>query len=135
LKFTVIRFETSRVRSIAAAFAAAMTEHSYTCYACAIMPDHVHLVVRKHRHRAEAMIEQLQSASRALLSESRLIPQEHPCWTSGGWRGFLDTPVAVRATIRYVENNPPKSGLPPQVWPFVVRYDGWPYRGSGKRPR
>jgi hypothetical protein len=30
--------------------------HRYTCYACSIMPDHVHLLIRKHRDHAEQMI-------------------------------------------------------------------------------
>src|SRR5205814_6341889 len=25
----------------------------YTCYACAVMPDHVHLLIRRHRDKAE----------------------------------------------------------------------------------
>src|SRR5437879_1781651 len=26
-------------------------ERRYTCYACAVMPDHVHLLIRRHRDR------------------------------------------------------------------------------------
>jgi hypothetical protein len=29
--------------------------------------------------------------------------------------------------IKYVEDNPPKEGLPRQTHPFVLPYDGWPY--------
>ena len=37
----------------------------YTCYACAIMPDHVHLVIRKaSAMHAETMIENFQNESR-----------------------------------------------------------------------
>jgi hypothetical protein len=39
---------------------------------------------------------------------------------------FLDHPDDIRRTIRYVEQNPIKDGLPAQVWPFVKEYDGWP---------
>ena len=31
-----------------------MRERNYTCYGCAIMPDHVHLLIRKHRDQAES---------------------------------------------------------------------------------
>lgn len=127
LKYSAIRFDSQHVDAIAEAFAETIAEETYTCYACAVMPDHAHLVIRKHLHRAEKMIDLLQEASRLRLSSDKLIPREHPCWTSGGWHGFLDSPAAVCRAIRYVENNSVKAGLPAQTWGFVTPYDGWPY--------
>jgi hypothetical protein len=95
------------------------------------MPDHVHLVIRKHRHLAEEMIERLQLASRLRLSDSGLAPADHPVWTSGGWKVFLDSPIAVRGRVAYVEGNPQKARLGRQRWPFVTAYDGW--GGTGWR--
>jgi REP element-mobilizing transposase RayT len=37
---------------------------NYTCYACAIMPDHVHLLIRKHKNLSEEMIEKIQALGR-----------------------------------------------------------------------
>ena len=56
LQFPVIRFDALQRDAIGDVFAEIMRQHQYTCYACAIMPDHVHLVIRKHRDDAEAMI-------------------------------------------------------------------------------
>jgi len=81
------------------------------------------VVVRKHKHRAEAMIDQFQSASRLRFSSLG----EHPVWTKRGWRVFLNTPTEVQQRIQYVEGNPLKEGLPRQNWPFVTPYDGWPF--------
>jgi hypothetical protein len=131
LRFSVTRFDARQIESIAVAFGDAIAEQGYTCYACAILPDHVHLVIRKHKDRAEAMIEVLQRFSRWRLGNQRAMPLDHPVWTTGGWRGFLDSPDAVRNAVRYVEKNPAKSGLKPQSWPFVTTYDGWPFH---KRP-
>src|SRR5262245_51528588 len=39
-------------------------ERGYTCYACAVMPDHVHLLIRRHRDKAEVMLDVLQTASK-----------------------------------------------------------------------
>jgi REP element-mobilizing transposase RayT len=128
LKFAVLRFSAEQFATIGAGLSDAIADRAYTCYACAILPDHAHLVIRKHRDRAEMMIETLQRATRLRLSSDQLIPRDHPCWTEGGWRGFLDTPTAVRSAIRYVEENPVKDGLSPQSWPFVVPYDNWPNR-------
>ncbi len=126
LLFPLIEFGPREVDAIAAAFADSIAEHRYTCYACAIMPDHVHVLVRKHKHKAEQMIENLQDSSRSRLRTSGLCEPDHPVWGGPGWKVFLDRPDAVRRTIRYVEENPIQRGLPPQRWPFVAEYDGWP---------
>jgi hypothetical protein len=73
------------------------------------------------------MIDNLQNESRGRLIESQLLPDEHPVWTKGGWKVFLDAPEEVWPRIRYVEGNPMKEGLPKQSWPFVVPYDNWPF--------
>jgi hypothetical protein len=127
LQFPVIRFAAADQGVVAGGFAEAISREQFTCYACAIMPDHVHLVVRKHRLHAEQMIEILQTASADRLRFSSLVPADHPVWTKGGWKVFLDSPEAVWSRIRYVEGNPFKAGLPMQSWPFVVAYDNWPF--------
>lgn len=107
--------------------AESITEHCYTVYACAVMPDHIHLVVRKHRHSAEEMMRNFKALSRKRLVADGFVGEQHPAWTAGdGWKTFLDHPDAVRRTIAYVENNPVKDGLPPQQWDFVTPYDNWP---------
>ena len=126
LKFPLLEFGSREVVPIGGALSEAIGEHRYTCYACAIMPDHVHLIVRRHKHKAEEMIDNLQEASRLRLSRLGLRQVDHPVWVEGGWKGFLDHPDAIRRTIRYVENNPLKAGLSAQRWSFVSEYDGWP---------
>jgi REP element-mobilizing transposase RayT len=123
----VIRFASRQIELIADAFGESIRERRYTCYACAILPDHVHLVIRKHRHNAEAMIDALQSASRLRLIDAREVSPFHPVWTQGGCKRFLGTPEHIRTAIRYVENNALKLGLPAQHWPFVAPYDNWPF--------
>ena len=51
---------------------------------------------------------------------------DHPVWTMGGWKGFLDYPDEVRRKIAYINGNPAHIGLPEQNWGFVKPYDGWP---------
>ena len=64
LKYNLLTFNTEEVEAIACGFADIVQHRTYTCYACTIMPDHVHLVIRKHRDKAEVMIEHFQLASR-----------------------------------------------------------------------
>jgi REP element-mobilizing transposase RayT len=132
LRFPVIRFDNMQRDLVAQGLAETIRERQYTCYACAIMPDHVHILIRKHRDKAEEMIDRLQTASRLRLGKGEAIDSTHPIWTLGGWKRFLDSQHAIRAVIKYIENNPVKIGLPRQHWSFVSVYDGWP-RSIGSR--
>jgi REP element-mobilizing transposase RayT len=126
LKFAQVTFTRDEVEQVARAFASVIQEQRYTCYACAIMPDHVHVLIRKHKHAAEEMTRNLQRASHLALRESRRFDWEHPIWGGPGWKVFLDSPDDVRRTVGYIEQNPVKIGLPGQQWEFVKEYDGWP---------
>jgi REP element-mobilizing transposase RayT len=53
---------------------------AYTCWACAVMPDHVHILMRKHKHEAEQMAENLMTASRYRLIDSGHREKTHPTW-------------------------------------------------------
>src|SRR5262249_34565191 len=100
-------------------------ENRYTCYACAIMPDHIHGVIRKHKHQAEEMIENLQNYSRAAILEAKLRSFDHPVWGGPGWKVFLETEEDIRRTIHYTDDNPIKTGRQRQSWVLVTPYDGW----------
>jgi len=126
LLFPLLTFDEAARGEIAAAFAAVIEAERYTYYACAIMPDHVHLLIRKHKHLAEEMIDRPQCDSRARLAESHHRMTDHPAWGGPGWKVFLDHPDEVRRTITYIEKNPLLLRLPKQRWPFVKEYDGWP---------
>ncbi len=123
----VIRFNEPQFPLVADALGDAIREYAYSCYACAIMPDHVHLVIRKHRDLAETMIDHLQAATRLRLSTATFIPPDHPVWTLKGWHAFLSSPKRVREVIQYVADNPTKIALPRQHWAYITPYDNWPF--------
>jgi REP element-mobilizing transposase RayT len=127
LKHPLVTFDEAERAIIAEAFSDVIARERYTCYACAVMPDHVHLLIRKHKHTAEVMVEHLMQASRDRLIDTQRRDPDHPTWAAGlGWRVFLDHPDDVRRTIGYIERNPIKIGLPAQHWPFVTPYNNWP---------
>lgn len=127
LRHPLLTFDDAARAEIAEAFGQEIERQKYTCWACAVMPDHVHVLIRKHRHQAEEMAENLMRASRTQLIERGHRERTHPTWIAGfGWKVFLDHPDEVRRTVRYVEQNPVKARLPAQEWPFVKPYDGWP---------
>ncbi len=127
LKHPLLTFDEMQRAIIGAAFAEVINQERYTSYACAVMPDHVHILIRKHKHSAEEMAERLKELSRTKLIEQGQRAATHPIWTAdSGWSVFLDHPDEVRRTIRYIVENPIKIGLPAQRWHFVKMYDGWP---------
>ena len=100
------------------------------------MPDHVHLVIRKHRDTAEEMISRLQEASRAavLANPQAGRAADHPVWGGPGWKVFLDSRADIERTIEYVRRNPVKARRAEQPWAFVKVYDGW-LAGRGAEAR
>jgi REP element-mobilizing transposase RayT len=125
LKYELLTFTDDEVNLVAAAFAAVIQERRYTSYACAIMPDHVHILVRKHVDLSEMMIEHLQERSRQALIEAGRRPMDHPVWGGPGWKVFLNTPDDFRRVVKYIQENPIKAGRAAQRWEFVKEYDGW----------
>jgi REP element-mobilizing transposase RayT len=126
LKHALLTISPDEFEIIAANFAQTVEIRKYTCYACAIMPDHVHMLIRKHRDTAEQMIAHLQDNSRDALRCHGSKPPGHPVWGGPGWNVFQDNPDDIRRTIPYIEKNPSKMKMPPQHWPFVQPYNGWP---------
>ena len=126
LKHDLLTLTPSDTKLIAQSFAQTIRDHHYTCYACAIMPDHIHLLIRRHKHFAEEMIEHFQLESLTLLISANARPPDHPLWGGPGWKVYLDHPDDIRRTARYIDDNPTKSHLPRQPHDFVTAYDDWP---------
>jgi REP element-mobilizing transposase RayT len=135
LQHPLLTFNDEQRSIIAQAFGEVIEREQYTCYACAVMPDHTHILIRKHKHTAEEMGDNLRQASRAKLVAVGHRESTHPTWVGGSvWSVFLDHPDEVRRTIGYIERNPIKIGLPAQKWSFVQDYDNWPLN-PGHSPR
>jgi len=127
LKHPLLTFDAQAREVIADSFATTITKQNYTCYACVIMPDHVHMIVRKHRDTCEEMMDYFRSWSARGLRAAGLRSSDHPVWSAGdGYSVFLDHPDDIWRTIPYIEKNPVLLGLPVQSYEFVKPYDNWP---------
>lgn len=127
LKHPILSFDADQIVTLADAFARVVVQKKYTVWACAIMPDHVHVLVRKHRYHAEEMIADFQGESRLAMIRRDDVPGEHPLWGGHGWKVFQDSPDDVKRTIRYINDNPVNYRIPRQNWTFVTPYNNWPY--------
>lgn len=125
LMHEVYTFTDDEIEFVADAFANTIGTRRYTCYACAIMPDHVHMLIRKHRDQAEEMIGFLQDDSWKRLIDAGVRSSDHPIWGGLGWKVYLDSRADMERIVKYIQDNPIKAGRAPQKWKFVQPYDGW----------
>lgn len=129
LNFPILWIDQAMRIEIAAAVDDACREHRYTCYACAICGNHLHLVIRTHEHKAREQWGNFADSTRQRLRHrfhTRISPH-HPVISARPYTVLLFTPDEVRSRIKYVHDNPRKERLPPQSWPFVIAYDNWPF--------
>ncbi len=112
----------SKRRNVARGFSRAVRQLGLTIGACAIMNDHVHLLVIRSKHRIEYVVGRFKAeATRALdLAETP--------WTKGCWKVFIEDTETIASASHYIEMNPIKAGWGPQRWDFVTPLS------SGGRP-
>ncbi|MGO8690109.1 MAG: transposase [Thermoguttaceae bacterium] len=106
--------------SIGEGFATAAGEGPYRIYACAILPEHVHLVIGVSSRRIRAVVGHLKSRATRALRQEQLWDDDRPLWGAHGWNVYGETVAAVERAIRYVNENPLKEGKKRQNWSFVV---------------
>ncbi|MDY7108854.1 MAG: transposase [Planctomycetota bacterium] len=78
LKHDLLTFDAAERDFLGECSAQVIDEQRYTCYACAIMPDHIHILIRRHKHRAEDMINNFHDHSRLRFRAEGLRPPDHP---------------------------------------------------------
>ncbi len=127
VKHPILWFEAPHRDCIGRAIGELIRAERFTCYACAVLADHVHLLFRRHRVRPNEMLVMLRDCTRKCLEEQQLFPDEHPVWSLDVNIRHRDTPQGVRSTIDYIWRNFEKHRIPPQHWEFVVPYDDWPF--------
>jgi REP element-mobilizing transposase RayT len=101
LAHPLLPFDDDEIAIIAGALAQVIEERGYTCYACALMSEHVHLLIRRHRDKSEEMIEFFQRASRAALIAANKRSPTHPVWGGPGWKRFLNSREHFEQVVAY----------------------------------
>jgi REP element-mobilizing transposase RayT len=105
-------------------FRQACEEGGYRIHACAVLPDHVHLVIGWHPRDVRQIVGHLKSNGTRRLKHVKLWNfGSRTMWGAHGWNVYLDNTGAVKRAIRYVERNPEKEGKRPQRWSLVTPFD------------
>jgi len=123
-----------QARAVGEAFHDFATRSRLTVLACAILPQHIHLVIADYKYDAGQVVTLLKGAASKRLVEESLHPMSRfarrdgrfpRCWARGEWKVYLDTPADVIRAVRYVENNPVREGLKLQRWRVITPLQDW----------
>ncbi|HEX2477501.1 MAG TPA: transposase [Lacipirellulaceae bacterium] len=135
LKYPAVELTGLQARAAARGIADVCAKVELAIYACAIMRDHVHLVVAAHQQLdGDEIIVCLKRASTRGMNDEGLHPMAayprsngrlpSPWSGGGGWKVKIYSPRQMRDRIRYVEINPIRAGFKLQRWSFVVPFLG-----------
>jgi REP element-mobilizing transposase RayT len=131
LKRPPVQFDGEQARAIGTSFRNYFERIHLPVWACAILPDHVHLVLARPEMDVEQLVIQLKGEATSQLKKQCLHPFGNlldrrgripKCFARGEWKVYLDL-NDIELAIRYVEENPAKEGKPPQMWSFVVPWE------------
>lgn len=130
LTYAAVSLDERQRAIVAEGFGRFVAKNGLPILACAVLREHVHLVIARHRYRVEQAVVLLKGAASSALAERGFHPlaafaesgvRLPKCWARGEWKVFLETEGDIERAIRYVEANPEKEGLPRQCWSFVKR--------------
>ncbi len=133
LKYPPVELTGRQALSVATGFASFCQKSSLAIWACSILPEHVHLVIARHRYIIERIATQLKGAGTKQLRADGLDPMalhtssartRRSPWARREWSVFLDSEKAIENAIHYVRENPLKEGKPQQHWSFVAPFGG-----------
>ena len=126
-EFPLLWFDKAKRRAVGAGFAEVVRRRRYTVWACAVLENRAHLCVRTHRDSSQAMWHEFAEESQRRLRLFADVADNHPIWSEWLCVVSLCTPGEVRRAVVHIGESPDQENLPPQDWPFVQPYDGWPY--------
>ena len=132
LNFPPVQFNAAQMTIIGHAVGQVIAEYALPVYAAAFLSDHTHLVFARHQLDVEDWIGYFKRAASRELRKAGLHPFEQHAnpadnrlptpWVEGGWKVYLHDEEEILRTIRYIEENPLKAGLPKQSWDYVTPY-------------
>lgn len=135
LKYPPVVFTGRQALAVAHGFARVVTKSGYVIYACAILPQHTHLVVGRHHYSIEQVVRRLKQAASIALAEEGVHPLQNYSekdgsiptpWARRCWKCFIDNEPYAHAAIKYVFRDPTKEGKSPQQWSFLTPFTGLP---------
>lgn len=134
LSHGVLWFDDAERQVIAHALGKVIEAAALTCYACVVLSNHVHLLVRKHKLKGEQMSSRFKATARDALRQANLAPEDHLVFSADCCDMYKSTPEQVRRCIGYVHDNFQKHRIVPVRYDFVQPCDNWPFHKRRQTP-
>jgi REP element-mobilizing transposase RayT len=124
-----VQFTGAQALAVARGFKRFVERSNVVIHACAILPEHVHLVVARHNYSIEEMSRHLKADATTQLKREGLHPfANHPYrdgslptpWARNEWKCFIESMEYLGNAVDYVNANPMKEGKRAQHWSFVA---------------
>jgi len=124
LRYPPVELTGQQALIAAQGFAWAAEEGDYSIHACAVLPDHVHVVIGRHSREIRMIVGHFKArATRLLRLRGPWHADDRPVWGEHGWNVFLNEADSVDHAIQYVADIPPKEGKPVQSWSFIREFN------------
>ncbi len=123
LKGDVVNLSPAEIAAVGEVFAGIATSIDLSVWACAIMTNHVHIVVQRHGLSYERIVNRLKGQAGQRVRMLRGLPatavraERVPIWTEKYWVRYIDSSAKMVQAIAYVKHNLPEDT--PQEWGFV----------------
>jgi REP element-mobilizing transposase RayT len=133
LQYPEVFLDGQQALAVACGFKNAIKKSEFTIWACSILPQHVHLVIARHRFKVEYIAGLLKGeATKALNKAGRHPLGDHQDkdgnpptpWNVKSYHGFLESEQEIEDAMAYVIENPIKEGKRRQEWSFITPFAG-----------
>ena len=104
------------------AFARLCVEQRFICHACAIMPNHIHILIRRNFLPPVKIHDLLKQCAIQAVKNCGQIPPDHPVFSAGTGTKRKDTPQEVQQCVTYIQSHFQKHRVPEEQYPFVTEY-------------
>jgi len=105
LAYPVLWFDAPQRKALIDAIASVVQRERLTCWACAVLSNHVHVLVRRHRLKGDRMHALIREACMNVLRQQRLVLPDHPVLSARACDVFKDDVLSVRTCVRYINDN------------------------------
>ena len=133
LKYPEVFLNGQQALRVAEGFNTAIKKSGFVVWACSILPQHVHLVIARHRYKVEYIAGLMKGEATKSLIRSSMHPlgkfrtksgKTPTPWNVKSYHGFLETEQEIEDAIAYVIDNPMKEGKKRQPWNFTTPFSG-----------
>jgi len=124
LYYPVHWFSPEERTAIRDALARLCREQRFVCHACAILPNHIHILIRRNGLHPKVIHALIKECASQAVKRGGWLSAEHPVFNAGVSTPYKSTPSEVRQCAKYIRDNFKKHNLPEERYEFVSDYTG-----------